>query len=213
MSRFVNTLPDGSGTQKIPGRSEFRTLPLRVSRHLDEALAGGFTRRPSRLRSSESEALAPLCGREYGADTFAAPLERSPPVIEDLPSLFLLSRDLEESRRFYTDTLGFKEESAGIGRACYKVGDLQLIVHAPFRRKRCARGDSSRSGIRVGRESSSPCGRPHGCRFHGNFRKGGGHPLPPPRRALGRLDVHGARSVRLPDRDRQASLKNTSPVA
>ena len=53
-------------------------------------------------------------------------------MIEDLPSLFLISRDLEESRRFYTDTLGLKEESAGSGQVCYKVGDLQLIVHAPI---------------------------------------------------------------------------------
>ena len=53
-------------------------------------------------------------------------------MFEALSTVFLIGRDLEVSRRFYSGTLGLEEASAADDHVRYKVGEVHLVVHAPI---------------------------------------------------------------------------------
>ncbi len=53
-------------------------------------------------------------------------------MFQSLPAIFLIARDYEAARRFYTETLGLKEARAARDHVRYELGGVALIVHAPI---------------------------------------------------------------------------------
>lgn len=53
-------------------------------------------------------------------------------MFESLPAIFLIARDYQASRRFYTETLGLEEARAARDHVRYELGGVALIVHAPI---------------------------------------------------------------------------------
>ena len=53
-------------------------------------------------------------------------------MFEGLTTVFLICRDLEDSRNFYSGTLGMKETSAEADHVRYEAGGVSLVIHAPI---------------------------------------------------------------------------------
>ncbi len=53
-------------------------------------------------------------------------------MFESLSVVFLIVKDYEASRRFYTETLGLKEASEAKNHVRYDLGGTSLVVHAPI---------------------------------------------------------------------------------
>ncbi|MFP6889653.1 MAG: VOC family protein, partial [Nitrospinota bacterium] len=53
-------------------------------------------------------------------------------MFEKLSTVFLIGRNLDTSRKFYTETLGLKEASVTADHVRYDVGGVFLVVHAPI---------------------------------------------------------------------------------
>jgi len=50
----------------------------------------------------------------------------------ELSTIFLIGRDLEASRQFYSETLGLEEVSVTPDHVRYRAGEVFLVVHAPI---------------------------------------------------------------------------------
>ncbi len=53
-------------------------------------------------------------------------------MFESLPAIFLITKDYEASRRFYTETLELKEASREKNHVCYTLRGTALVIHAPI---------------------------------------------------------------------------------
>lgn len=53
-------------------------------------------------------------------------------MFEGLTAVFLICRDLEVSRNFYSETLGLRETSAAADHVRYETGSASLVIHAPI---------------------------------------------------------------------------------
>lgn len=53
-------------------------------------------------------------------------------MFEDLPAVFLIGRDLEASKKFYSETLGLEDTSTAEDHIRYRIGSVSLVVHAPI---------------------------------------------------------------------------------
>jgi catechol 2,3-dioxygenase-like lactoylglutathione lyase family enzyme len=62
----------------------------------------------------------------------ALPEQEQRAMFEKLSTVFLIGRNLDTSRKFYTETLGLKEASVTADHVRYDVGGVFLVVHAPI---------------------------------------------------------------------------------
>lgn len=53
-------------------------------------------------------------------------------MLEGLKNVFLISRDMEISRKFYSEILTLREASAGKDHIRYETGAASLVLHAPI---------------------------------------------------------------------------------
>lgn len=53
-------------------------------------------------------------------------------MFEGLQTIFLICRNLEISRKFYSDTLGLKETSVKADHIRYEAGTVSLVIHTPI---------------------------------------------------------------------------------